>query len=417
MVFVNIPVRQDQDIGPVPVGPVHIHKQTVDGLFQVRIFIVADGDGLHLQARDIHGLDAKNVGFRQNGVVDFQHLAVVRRFFQQVTLSAHVHRGGGDHLLPQSVDRRVGDLGKHLLEILEQRRMGVAQHCQRGIAAHGAGGLAAVFRHLQHDLADVLIAVAEGLLQPNQLLLGMGGNPLVGDLQIGQVHQIPVQPLAVGLAAGVVRLQGLVVHQFALDGVHQQHFAGAQTVLADDALGRNIQHAHFAGEDEPAVAGDVVAAGAQAVPVQNRAHHVAVAEENGGGAVPGLQHGGVILVEIPLLGVHALVVAPGLGDGHHHSQRQFHAVHQQKFQGVIQHGGVGAALVDNGKDFGHVVLQVLAADSLLTGQHGVHIAPDGVDLAIVEDVAVGVGTVPAGSGVGGEAAVDHANGGLIILVL
>ena len=293
----------------------------------------------------------------------------------------------------------------------------MAQDGQRGVAAHGAGRLAAVFRHLQHDGAHVLIAVAEGLLQPHQLLMGVLRHLLVGHLQIVHAHKVPIQPLAVGLAAGIVGLQRLVVHQFALYGVHQQHLAGAQSILALNVLGGDIQHAHLTGQDQASVLGDVVAAGPQAVAVEHRAHDIAVAEQNGGGAVPRLQHGGVVLVEIPLLGIHTLVVAPGLGDGHHHRQGQLHAVHQQELQRVIQHGGVGTALIDDGKDFGHVVLQELTADGLLTGQHGIDVAPDGVDFAVVEDVAVGVGPVPAGGGVGGEPTVHHADGGLVVRIL
>ena len=54
---------------------------------------------------------------------------------------------------------------------------------------------------------------------------------------------------------------------------------------------------------------------------------------------------------------------------------------------------------------------------LLTGQHTVHIAPDGIDLAVVENKAVGVCPLPAGVGVGREAGVDHGDGGPIILIL
>ena len=78
------------------------------------------------------------------GLVDFQHLAVLGVLFQQVALCANVYGGGGDDLLAQGVDGRVGDLGEHLLEILKQRGMGVAQNGQRGIAAHGTGRLCAV---------------------------------------------------------------------------------------------------------------------------------------------------------------------------------------------------------------------------------------------------------------------------------
>ena len=59
----------------------------------------------------------------------------------------------------------------------------------------------------------------------------------------------------------------------------------------------------------------------------------------------------------------------------------------------------------------------MGGDGLFPGQHGVGVALDGVDLAVVQDEAVGVGPHPAGGGVGGKAAVHHADGGLVVLVL
>ena len=56
-------------------------------------------------------------------------------------------------------------------------------------------------------------------------------------------------------------------------------------------------------------------------------------------------------------------------------------------------------------------------ENLLPGEHPVHVAPDGVDLAVVEDESVGVGPLPGGVGVGGEAGVDAGNGAAVLLVL
>ena len=247
MIFVNVSVGQNQDVRAVPVSPVNVHEQPVDGLFQGGVFIVADGHRLHLEAGNVHGLDFQQVRLREDGVVDFQNLAVFRVLFQQITLCAHVYSGGGDDFLPQRVDGRIRDLGEHLLEILEQRRAGVAEDGQRGVAAHGAGGFRAVLRHGEHDGLQVLIAVAEGLLKPYHFFSRIGGYLPVRHRQVGEVHQIPVQPFAVGLAAGVLRFQVFIVHQLALHRVHQQHLAGTQAVLADDTLLRDVQNAHLAG--------------------------------------------------------------------------------------------------------------------------------------------------------------------------
>ena len=417
MVFVDVPVGQDDDVGALLVGTVHLQEHPVDGLFQAGVLVVVDGDGGHLEARDVHVLDLEQVGLGEDGVVDLQHLAVLGLVLQQVAVGPDVDAGGGDNLLTDGVDGGVGDLGEHLLEVVEQQGVLAAQDGQRGIGAHGAAGLSALLGHRQQNGVDLLVAVAEGLFQAGQLVGGVGGDLAVGDLQVPQLDQVPVDPLAVGLAAGVVFLQLLVVHHFALDGVHQQHFAGAQTVLYQDVVGGTFQHAHLRGQDHPAVLGDVVAAGAQAVAVQHGAHHVAVREQDGGGAVPGLQHGGVVLIEVPLFLADVLVVFPGLGDGDHDGQRQVHPVHDHELQGVVQHGRVRAGGIDNGQDLVHVVLHDPGGDGLFPGQHGVGVALDGVDLAVVQDEPVGVGPHPAGGGVGGEAAVDHADGGLVVLIL
>ena len=225
-----------------------------------------------------------------------------------------------------------------------------------------------------------------------------------------------VQPLAVGLLVGIPALDGLIVHQLLLHRVHQQHLAGTEPGLFHNPGRVNVQHAHLGGENQIAVVRNVPPAGPQAVAVQHRAHGVAVGEDDGGGAVPGLHHGGVVVVEVPLLPVDLLVVGPGLRNAHHHRLGQGDAVHHQEFQGVVQHGGVGAALIHHRENFVHVVLQNGRGHGLLPGQHPVHVAPDGVDLTVVENVAVGMGPLPAGGGVGGEAGVDQRDGALAVRV-
>ena len=178
-----------------------------------------------------------------------------------------------------------------------------------------------------------------------------------------------------------------------------------------------FQHSHLGGKDEPFVVGDDIAAGAQAVAVQHRAHHIAVAEENGSRSVPGLHHGGVVLVKIPPPPGDGVVVAPGLRDGHHHRKGQVHAAHHQKFQGVVQHGGVGPGSVHHRKHPGDVVgAEGGGAHGFLPGQHFVCVAPDGVDLAVVDDEAVGMGPLPAWVCVGGKTGMDDGNGGFKVLV-
>ena len=156
---------------------------------------------------------------------------------------------------------------------------------------------------------------------------------------------------------------------------------------------------------------EIVPGGPQPVPVQHGADQLAVGEEDGRRPVPGLHHGGVIPIHVPPLQVDGAVVFPRLGDRDHHGQRELHAVHHQKLYGVVQHGRVGAVGVHHREHAVHVSLQYGGGERLLAGEHSVHIAADGVDLAVVQQETVGMGPLPGGSGVGGEAGVDHGDGG------
>ena len=417
VVFIHPPVRQNDDIGAVPVGPVHLNEEPVQGIFQGGVFVVQQADGLHPEARAVHIPDLHQLQGGEDWLANFQHPAVFRLLSQKIPVGADVDRGIRDDLLPHGIDGRVGDLGKKLLKIVKQGLMGFGQHRQWNVRTHGGDFLGAGFGHGQNGIVHILIGIPKGLIQLVPLLLGVHGHLVIGHRQLLQGHQILVQPLPKRLP---VRKGGLALfvgdHLF-LNGVHQQHSSGLQPGFAHNVFLRNVQHPYFGGDDEPPVLCNIVPGGPQTVPVQHGTHNIAVGKEDGGGAVPGLHHGGIIVVKIPLLPAHSRVVSPGLGNGDHHSQGQGNTVHHHKFQGVVQHGGVGAAFGDHWQDLVHVLLHAGGLHGLLPGQHSVGVSTDGVDLAVVQDQPVGVGPLPAGGGVGGKTGVDHGDGALIPVLL
>ena len=385
MVLVHTAVRQDQDVGAVFIGPVRLHEQPVQGVCQWGALVVQQRDGLRTEAGPVHVADLHQVHRGEDGVVDLEDRAVLRPLLQQVAGGAHVDRGVGNDLLPDGVHGRVGHLGEELLEVAEQGLVLLREHRQRRVRPHGGGGLRPVPGHGENGVLHLLIGIAEGLVQPVTQLLRGPLHPPVGDGEVPEMDQVGIQPLAVGLPAGVMGLDRIVVHQTAGGQVCQQHLPGLEPGLLHDLLRRDVQHPHLGGEDQRLIVGEIPPAGPQAVPVQYRAYRVAVGEHDGRRAVPGLHHGGVVVVEVPLLPAHPPVVGPGLGDAHHHRLGQGDAVHQQEFQGIVQHGGVRPALVDHREELVHVRLQDRGAHGLLPGQHPVRVAPDGVDLPVVED--------------------------------
>ena len=125
---------------------------------------------------------------------------------QKIPVRADVDGGVGDDLLPQGVDGRVGHLGKELLEIAEQGLLPLGEDGQGNVRAHGHGRLVAAAGHGEDGLDDILIGIAEDLVELIAQGLAVVGDLSVGGGQVPQAHQRPVQPLAIGMGGGIAGL-------------------------------------------------------------------------------------------------------------------------------------------------------------------------------------------------------------------
>ena len=200
VVLVHAAVGQNDDIRAVAIGAVTFDKQLVQCLFQRRILIVQKRDGLHLETGLLHVANLHQLHRGQNRIADLEHPAVLRFFNEQVAVRADIHGGIGDNLLTQRVNRRVGDLGKQLLEIVEQRLMLFGEDGKRYVNAHGRRRFRAVFRHRQYGVGHILVGITERLVQSVALLLRILRYTDIGHGQRVQRDQMCVQPLAVGFA-------------------------------------------------------------------------------------------------------------------------------------------------------------------------------------------------------------------------
>ncbi len=63
----------------------------------------------------------------------------------------------------------------------------------------------------------------------------------------------------------------------------------------------------------------------------------------------------MVAIEVALGDAHLGVLLPRLGDHHHDRLGQRTAGQHQKLQRVVEHGRVGAVLVDDGQGAGQVV--------------------------------------------------------------
>ena len=157
----------------------------------------------------------------QHRVGDDDLPARLRQRLQQVALGADRRLHRGDQLLPDLVERRVGDLREELLEVVEERPRPVGQHGQRGVGAHGADRLLAVLGHGAEQQAEVLVRVAEGDLRGPAPCRGRPPAPGARAGWLSRTDVVP-QPVRVGVLGGQGGLDLLVVDDPALGGVDEE---------------------------------------------------------------------------------------------------------------------------------------------------------------------------------------------------
>ena len=224
------------------------------------------------------------------------------------------------------------------------------------------------------------------------------------------------QPLGVGPFLHHAALDLFIVDDAPLLGVDHEHVAGLQAALADDVGGRDVEYTRLGGGDHHAVFGDPVAARSQAVAVEHGAHAHTVREADRSGTIPGLHQARMELVERSAGGIHGLVLRPRLRDHHHHRVRERTAGEHHQFQHVVEHRRIAAVDVDDGRDLRDVIAEERRLELRLAGAHPVDVAAQRIDLAVVRDIAVRVGAVPARESVGAEARMHERDGGLEALI-
>ena len=312
---------------------------------------------------------------------------------------------GGHKLLADRVQRRIRHLGEGLHEVVEEQARALGQHGHRGVGAHGVDGLGALLGHGADDLGELLVGVAEGLLPQLDRRARVAHVLALG--QIREAHSVALGPLLPRLQLRDLLLELGVLHDPALDGVHQEHGARGHAALAHDRAIREVDHADLRGEDDQPVLGLPEAAGAQPVAVEHRAHASAVGEGHGGGPVPRLHERGVVLVEGAPVGVHGLVVLPGLRDHHHHGLHERAAREHEQLGDLVEGLRVRGALGADREQLLGIAAQQRGLQLRLARAHPVAVALDGVDLAVVRQDPHGLGQRPRRERVGREARVHH----------
>ena len=184
--------------------------------------------------------------------------------------------------------------------------------------------------------------------------------------------------------------------------VDDQHPARPQAVFFDDGRRVQIDDAYFRGQYDRIVLGDIITGRAQAVAVQRGADSTSVGKGHGRRTVPCFDQGIVVFKKGFQIRVDMGIFAPGFGNHHHYGMGQAAPRHNKEFQTIIEHPGIGTCFIDNGHDIFDLAAPEAVAAHSLPGAHPVDVAAQGIDLAVMHQVTVRMGTLPAGEGVGAE---------------
>ncbi len=321
------PIAEDQHGGIVlQDGPVRLSQEPSYGRCErlPRLHRIQRVRGIQrddLEIRPFQGLQLGHVLVAEDRVTQFQHPAVLGAFLENIVVPARKGEERHHEAFPLGIQRRVRDLGEHLLEVVEEQLRALAEYRQGRVRTHGTHGFLTVQGHGGHDSVQIFLGVTEGPKPRGDGALVVAGGR-TGSQQASQGDAILLQPAPIGLLPGDAALDLVVVENAALGGVGEDHPSRPQLALHADALGFEGDDTGLAGHDEQTIGGDDVAAGPQAAAVEGPAHHDAIREDHGGRAIPGFHEGAMVLIEAPQVLADLAVLGKGLGDHHHHAVGQ-----------------------------------------------------------------------------------------------
>ena len=347
----------------------------------------------------------QNRGFRD------QSCGMAQGLLEQIELGAEAGFQRHHDLLAKRVDGGVGDLGELLPEVVVKGPGPAGHHRQRRVVAHRADRfLPDIGQHPQHLLAFLVTDVEHLLVAPQ--VLARERLPLRHPV-VDQGTNMPgsfVQPLPVRVPGAVDAVDLVGGQELARAGVGRQHFARPQPPLVHHVGILEFVHPDFGGQHDAPVPGDDITGRPQSVSVQDAGGITAIGQHDAGRAVPRLHVHGTVLVERPQVRIHLLRVLPGRRNQQAHRPEDVDAPGMQDFQHVVQRTGV-RTFRGNQRPQLLKAWKMAAVERVRPGLGPVAIAPDGVDLAVVRQVAERLRQRPLRQRIGGEPLVENANRG------
>ena len=191
--------------------------------------------------------------------------------------------------------------------------------------------------------------------------------------------------------------------------VRENHFAGAETLALRDSRFFQVNEAGFRARDQQAVVRERVAHRPQAVAIELGTNKFAVGENEGGGPVPRL----ALLRKRAQSAAHIAreqrVFLEGRRNHGEHGLFRGQPFEQSQLKTVIETRGIADVFFQDGKPRAH---RKPRTNFALLGAQPAAVRDDGIDLAVMRDVAERLRQMPGRLGVRGITLVKNGEGGL-----
>ena len=249
------------------------------------------------------------------------HLAVALVWVQNAgTYSTDILGKTHHKVLTDRVDGRVGNLSKLLTEVVEENLWLVGEHGKWGIITHRCSRLLTLGSHWDDSTVDIFLAKTEFQFLASEVIHSVFH--LTTTAKFLQFYTVGIQPLTVRMSLCQTLLDFAIIVNLAFLGINQENLTRLQTTLLCN-LGRiEIHHTYLRCYYHHIILGDGIAGRAQTISIEHTTGITAIAEEQGGRAIPWLHQDRVVLIESLQILRDRVLVVEALWHHHSHGMRQ-----------------------------------------------------------------------------------------------
>ena len=221
MILIDAPVAQHYVVDTLVHGRLGLAAELVQGILQAgfsRVLVEQQRQDLRVEAlvADV----AQHVQFviRKDWLGETDHLAMalIRSEYVHPDCSDILSKGH-DQVLPDRVDRRVGDLRELLPEIIEQELRPLGKGGEPGIVSHGGNRLGPSLAHRDYYTVNVFLGVVESPQFPVHVI--DGSLCLSAAAQLRELDTVGGQPSFIIMGVGEFLLDLLIAEDLSCTGI------------------------------------------------------------------------------------------------------------------------------------------------------------------------------------------------------